>query len=218
MRTHIDNALVAYGTGGFIDVARFRIHEIRHIVPLLLESIPRIIALFFLGVVAWRELPFAAPEALSRYLRTIATVGVLGGAAAQIVVFAEREGWLTLRELVRDVLTGFGDIALALGYAAAIILLARRPSLKRVAHPFACAGRAALTNYLVQSIIFDGLFYGYGAGLFGRLGPAAAVGLGTAFYALQLAFSTAWFQRFRFGPVEWVWRSLTYGVWQPFRS
>ncbi len=63
-------------------------------------------------------------------------------------------------------------------------------------------------------MLFGFLFYGYGAGLFRRLGPAASAGLGVVVYCAQLALSRAWFTRFRFGPVEWLWRSLSYGARQ----
>jgi uncharacterized protein len=75
----------------------------------------------------------------------------------------------------------------------------------------------ALTNYLAQSVVLSLLFYGYGLGLYGRLGSAAGAGIGLALYAGQVAFSCAWLRRYRFGPVEWVWRSLTYGRGQPMR-
>ena len=70
-------------------------------------------------------------------------------------------------------------------------------------------------NYLTQSVIFSALFYGFGFGLFGRLGSAVAALLGLVVFAAQLAASDWWLERFRFGPTEWLWRSLTYGRWQP---
>jgi uncharacterized protein len=75
----------------------------------------------------------------------------------------------------------------------------------------------ALTNYLSQSVIFSSVFYGWGLGQFGQIGVMPALAGGTLFYILQLLGSRWWLQRFHFGPVEWLWRSLTYGHWQPFR-
>ena len=215
MSEHIRNALRVYGSGDFMDVARFRIHEIRHIAPLLLMTLPRTIGLFFLGVVAWRERLFEAPEQRLKTLRAIAALGIFGGGAMGLATFAASEGWLAIGDTLWRVVAGVSQIALALGYAAAIILLARRPSAGRALGPFASLGRAALTNYIAQSVLFGRLFYGYGAGLFGRLGPAAAAGLGLVVYAFQVILSRAWFRRFRFGPLEWLWRSLSYGAPQP---
>ena len=78
-------------------------------------------------------------------------------------------------------------------------------------------GRMALTNYLLQSVISLLFFYGYGLGLMGRWAPRRSVALALAIFALQVVLSHLWLARFRFGPAEWVWRSLTYGRAQPMR-
>ena len=78
-------------------------------------------------------------------------------------------------------------------------------------------GRMALTNYLMQSIVLGWVFYGYGFGLFGRIGPVAAAAIGVAIYMMQVYLSRLYLQRFRFGPFEWLWRSLSYGFRQPMR-
>jgi len=106
---------------------------------------------------------------------------------------------------------------LALAYAAALLLWLRGPRARPLAAPIAAAGQMALTNYLAQSICLSLIFYGYGLGLSARLGSAPAALLGLALYAVQLAVSGAWLRRYRFGPVEWLWRSLTYGRRQPMR-
>jgi uncharacterized protein len=76
-------------------------------------------------------------------------------------------------------------------------------------------GRMAFTNYLVQSLVFGWMFYGYGLGLFDRLNVTTAFAIGVVVYAIQVAFSVYWLERYRYGPIEWLWRSLMYGVWQP---
>jgi uncharacterized protein len=73
----------------------------------------------------------------------------------------------------------------------------------------------ALSNYLAQSILFGLFFYGFGFGLFGRLGSAITALIGIAVYLGQLVASYVWLQHYRFGPAEWMWRSLTYGCRQP---
>jgi uncharacterized protein len=75
----------------------------------------------------------------------------------------------------------------------------------------------AFTNYLMQSLIFGWLFYGYGLGLFGKLGVTAALAIGIGVYVAQVAFSAVWLQRYRYGPIEWLWRVVMYGTWQPFQ-
>jgi uncharacterized protein len=80
----------------------------------------------------------------------------------------------------------------------------------------AACGRMALTNYLIQSIVFGFVFYGYGLGLFGHLGSAPVACIGIMFYIAQVYASRVWLTRFLFGPFEWLWRSLAYGRRQPF--
>ena len=66
-----------------------------------------------------------------------------------------------------------------------------------------------------QSAIFGFIFYGFGFGLFGQLSVSAALAIGTAVYASQVLLSQYWLRHFRFGPIEWIWRSAMYGQWQP---
>jgi len=116
-----------------------------------------------------------------------------------------------------DLLFALGTVALALGYAATIILVAQTPRGKAALMPLAAVGRLALTVYLTQTLMFTTLFYGYGFGQAFRLGPAAVTAWATLFFAVQVVACEWWLRRFRFGPMEWLWRSLTYLKWQPMR-
>ncbi|XSC48326.1 DUF418 domain-containing protein [Bradyrhizobium sp. RDT10] len=95
--------------------------------------------------------------------------------------------------------------------------VANLESGKRLLGWAAPLGRMAFTNYLAQSLIFGWIFYGYGLGLFGRLGVATALAIGVAVYVGQVFFSAWWLDRYRYGPVEWLWRTLMYGAAQPMR-
>ena len=119
--------------------------------------------------------------------------------------------------LVGDLIVAFGTVALALGYAATIVLAAQTPRGKAFLAPLAGVGRLALTVYLTQTLIFTTLFYGYGFGQAFRLGPAAVTVWTVLIFAVQVVACHWWSKRFRFGPVEWLWRSLTYLKWQPLR-
>jgi uncharacterized protein len=96
-------------------------------------------------------------------------------------------------------------------YMGVVVLLAQRPAWRAAMSPLAPVGRMPLTNYLMQSVIATTLFYGYGFGLYYRIGPAVGVLIAFAIYAVQVAYSAWWMARFRFGPMEWLWRTLTYG-------
>ena len=75
----------------------------------------------------------------------------------------------------------------------------------------------ALTNYLLQTVICTLIFYNYGLGLYGKVGPALGLVLTVAIFLVQIPLSAWWLKRFRFGPMEWLWRSLTYAKLQPMR-
>src|SRR5262249_18429776 len=111
----------------------------------------------------------------------------------------------------------FGGPLLCFAYASGLALLVARDSWRRRLAPLATAGRMALTNYLLQSLLCATLFYGYGAGLLGRFGAAAGGALTVAILAAELALSTLWLRHFSYGPAEWLWRSLTYLRAQPTR-
>ena len=83
---------------------------------------------------------------------------------------------------------------------------------------FAAVGRTALSNYLLQSSLINVIFMGWGFGLYQRLGPGLTMTLSIPLYAALMALSVWWIRRFRYGPAEWVWRTLTYGTWQPMRA
>jgi uncharacterized protein len=103
----------------------------------------------------------------------------------------------------------------AVAYLAIATLLLEHDRWRRWLGAFAPVGRMALTNYLAQSVICIAIFYG--GGLVGRTGPAASVAIACAIFAVQMVYSRWWLAHYRFGPMEWVWRSLTYGRMQAMK-
>jgi uncharacterized protein len=130
-------------------------------------------------------------------------------------------GWATMIDwfwFASNVLFVLAAWSLALGYGAGIVLLSQRDYWGKGLSPLQAVGRMALTNYLLQTLICTTLFYSYGFGLYGKVGPVDAFLLAIAIYLFQVVFSLLWIHRFRFGPAEWLWRSLTYGRLQPMRN
>jgi uncharacterized protein len=208
---HIVQATMAYGRGGFMDVLAFRIREIPAMLPLLVEIFPRTIALFLFGALAWRSGILQRASEHKRLLLGIAIGGVLfGGVLTVAAQWRDLFVWPS-----REVMERFGGIALASGYASGIVGLTSVPAGQRMLAWAAPVGRMAFTNYLGQSLILGWIFYGYGFGLFGKLSVSAAFTVGVVIYAMQAAVSAWWLGRYRYGPVEWLWRSLMYGSWQP---
>jgi len=111
----------------------------------------------------------------------------------------------------------FGSILVAFGHIGAVLLIVKSGALQAVAQRFAAVGRMALSNYLMHSLVMTSLFYGYGLGLYAELPRVGQQGIVAVLIGLQLLLSPWWLKHFRFGPAEWLWRSLTYGQRQPMR-
>ena len=110
-----------------------------------------------------------------------------------------------------------GSIFVALGHIAAVMLIVKSGALQGLMTKFTAVGRMAFTNYLMHSVVMTTIFYGYGFGLFGQVERSAQMGIVVAMLAVQLWLSPIWLRHYRFGPAEWLWRSLTYGRMQPMR-
>lgn len=114
-------------------------------------------------------------------------------------------------ELALMVPEELGVIALTASYLAGLVLLMQRPMWQRRLTSLVPIGQTALSCYLMQSLICAFVFHGWGLGLLGRVGPALCIPLSVAIFAAQIIASRRWLTRFRFGPFEWLWRSLTHG-------
>jgi uncharacterized protein len=110
----------------------------------------------------------------------------------------------------------WASLLVALGWIG-LIMLACRASLLGITRPLAAVGRMAFSNYILQTLVCTTIFYGHGLGLFGQLERTPQLLIVIAVCALQLTISPLWLRHFRFGPLEWVWRSLVYLQRQPFR-
>ncbi len=100
---------------------------------------------------------------------------------------------------------------LSLGYMAVLTMLSFKPGWQPWLGRLGWVGRMPLTNYLMQSVMGTTLFYSFGFRLFGRVGPALGLLVSLAIFGVQVIYSRWWLERFRFGPLEWLWRAITYG-------
>jgi uncharacterized protein len=191
------------------------------------ESSLAIFSMFLLGLYVGRARILHQITPHLPLIRRVFAWGMgIGGLSALIEWWLERKfGYAVFSEntasngvrFLGDILFAYGSTALALGYGAAIVLLAQRPGWQPVLRPLQNLGRMALTVYLSGTVMFTTLFYGYGFGQLFLLGPAATMAYAILFFIVQLLFCTWWLGRFRFGPAEWLWRSLTYLKLQPLR-
>ncbi|HJQ10834.1 MAG TPA: DUF418 domain-containing protein [Gemmatimonadaceae bacterium] len=174
---------------------------------------PKVLGMFVLGLWTVRRgialEPAAHRATLMRWMLLGWSIGLPANILAALVF--ERATYLPPSALgfLGTALQGIGVPLLAIGYAASVALLV--VSGARFMSLFAPVGRMALTNYLMHSIICTALAYGWGFGMWWRTGAATAMAIAVAIIAVQIPLSALWLSRFRYGPVEWIWRRLTYG-------
>lgn len=211
---HVAMANQIYSTGTHLEVFRFNVQELELFLPLHVFVFPRTLALILFGAFMWRTGVLRQAMMYRWKIFGAAVAGIVGGIALTYASRAEIFGGWGSLGLLLQALT---PIVFACGYGAFVIWLAQFSSARGILAPFAAVGRMAFTNYILQSVIFGFVFFGYGLGLFGHMAASPALLLGVLVYCAQAALSTVWLRRFRFGPVEWLWRTLMYGRIQPMR-
>lgn len=199
LQAHVEEATLVYAHGSYAEILAFSVRELRLMLPLHLNVFPRTVGLILLGACIWKSGMLRDERSSERHSLALFGVGatLLG---------------LLLALVGERILSGMvAPIVLALGYGALFYTLAKTHPFDRLMHPIAALGRMAFTNYILQSVILGFVFFGFGLGLFGKMGAAEGLGLACVLYAAQAALSLVWLRRFRFGPLEWVWRVLMYG-------
>jgi uncharacterized protein len=176
--------------------------------------LPKILAMFLFGMYAYRRGFFQNLAAYRPFLRRVLIYGLALGLIGNIAM-----AWLAGNEapfppspmgLAGVIGYSFGVPSLALFIIASIATLWQRDTWRPGLGYLAPVGRMALTNYLLQTVICVTLFYGYGFGLFGKFGALQATLTALAIFACQIVLSSVWFRYFAYGPMEWIWRQLTY--------
>lgn len=170
----------------------------------------KVLGVFLIGFVVGRGALLADLARRRRLLGLVLLIGaVIGLHANAALALLWEDQWE--RPVLTAAIYAAGVVPLGLAYAAGVCLLWLRPWGRRLLGVFAPVGRTALTNYLLQTAIGIGVFYGVGLGLAGTMGPTAWSGFAVAVFALQVVASALWLRAFRYGPMEWLWRRLTYG-------
>jgi uncharacterized protein len=182
---------------------------------------PELLALFLIGLYCGRRRLFHDPRPhvprIRRSIGWLLAAGIVGNA---LLVVGKQYGDPGLPSLYGWIMTvgqTLGAPAMTAFYVCLVALLLQRERWRRRLAPLGFVGRMALTNYIMHSVVFTMISYSYGLGLFGQVGPALGLVLATAMFLVQIPLSRWWLTRFRFGPLEWLWRSLTYLRPQPLR-
>ena len=218
--------VAGYLQPGWWDVLVVRLGHYAHELPGFLPALLLAFLNLLLGLALWRSGILRDPAASRDRLRRAApwlvilalVTGLLHLYSRPLFEFILAHGGWT-KPLVYPVALSqiYGYQLMALAYGALLLLAWLRPGGRRILRAFAPAGRMALSNYLAQSLVMTAVYSGWGLGLYGKVGPAANLGMCVLFFAAQVVLSRWWLERFCFGPVEWLWRCVSYARRQPFR-
>lgn len=177
-----------------------------------------VLSMMLLGMAFMKLGILTAQRSDAFYLRMIIG-GYLVGLPVNIL-----GGWLVVRSNFDPAIQGFaaglydiGRLSVACGHLGVVLWLCRKPQFGPVMRRLGAVGQMALTNYVMQSVVCAFLFTGYGFSLYGRLERYQLYYVVVAIWVVQLIISPIWLKHFRFGPMEWCWRSLTYWKRQPMR-
>jgi len=216
---HVAAEMNAY-RGGWLE-------QMAHRVPLFFEFSTVFFLMFFwrpagvmlLGMALYKVGALSAQRS-ARFYAALIALGALVG--VPLIVYGvrlnEAAGWdMRWSFFHGQQLNYWGSVLVSLGYVGLVMLVCKSGALGWLTARLAAVGQMAFTNYLLHTIICTTIFYGHGLGYFGYVERTGQILIVFAVWAFQLVVSPIWLRYYRFGPFEWLWRSLTYGSPQPFR-
>lgn len=216
------NAEIAAFRGGWLEQMPYRVEGALELetTVFLVYFLWRAGGLMLVGMGLYQLGVLVAARSASFYRRTV-LAGLAAGlpAIAAGMAYNWSGGFAWERSMFQGTLFNYvGSVGVSLAYVGLVMLAVKAGRFPRLQRRLAATGRMALTNYVGQSVLCTFVFYGHGLGLFEQVGAVGQMGVVLAVWTLQLAWSPWWLRRFRFGPLEWLWRTLVYMKRQPMKA
>lgn len=208
----IDRAYSVYPVGSFWEITQQRIHDMKFMGGSLIFIGPNVFAMFLIGLYLGKKRFFHELENNLNVLKKIfiwgLIIGLIGNFVYATLILDLERFKPTIELFVASFFQMIGVPALSLFYISAICMLV----IKKInfIKYIAAAGRMALSNYFMQSIICTLIVYGYGLGMFSKISKTEGLIITVLIYLVQIVIANVWFKKFQFGPLEWVWRKFTY--------
>ena len=213
-----NEAMNTYTTGSWMAIATMRFEEFKGLIFSLPGWWADLLISFLLGAWCWRKNIFTAIAEHRNLLKRVLLWGGAIGLTTNLLITIIRPLHLAgVPSSVASLAWFAGKYTLGYAYLAGLALLYDGGHLKGFFKALAPVGRMAMTNYLMHSVVFTLVFNSYGLGLMGRFGETITFLMGLSLFLIQIPLSKWWLTRFRFGPCEWLWRTLTYRKMQPMR-
>lgn len=217
----LDEAIVVYREGSFSQLVVFRaVNELPYVIISLVVWIPAVLAFFLCGLYTGKRGIFKDISGNTAFFKKIRNIGLPVGFLFMIFYFLVETGTLPVGTLFWHSVLAMSNYAASLflfpAYVATVMLALQEERYKKLLSPLANTGRMALSNYLSQTVICIFLFYGFGFGFYAKTNAAVGIIIVLAIFFIQIIWSNLWLKKFKYGPMEWLWRVLTYKKVQPF--
>jgi uncharacterized protein len=210
----LERSIQIYSQGTYSEIMQERIREWTDLNRYFLFFLFGLLPMFLFGTYAAKKRPFMSKSLWKIWGLTL----VLGvGSKLLPVLFFSVKGEDWRYDTAMSWSYEFGGAMMSIFYMCTIVLLYRKGKFKRLFNFFRIVGRMAFTNYLTQSVIATFIFYSYGLGLYGQYGPLTGVVIAVLIFTCQVLFSKWWLYKYYMGPLEWLWRTLTYGKKQKLK-
>lgn len=189
-----------------------------------LFAYPLVYVWWTVGIMLWGmaayKMGIISNERSKSYYWILMCTSLIAGFALVLsgVYYIEIHDWAREVSHIWRLFNYFGALLVATGYVSAVLLICKYFRDSFIVETLALIGRTALSNYLLQTVIATTIFFGHGFGLFGETSSLFQVGVVIGIWILQIALTRVWMGRYKFGPVEWLWRTLTYGERQPLKK
>ncbi|SEM30624.1 uncharacterized protein SAMN04487786_1661 [Paenisporosarcina quisquiliarum] len=204
----IEASIVAYGQGSWGDIFSQRLADWLYMSGnglIIISMLFTIVPFLLLGAAAAKWKLIERARELKVFWIITVLVTLIAGTAIKWLPYLTEANLFTMS--VQDT---FGGPLQAIAYAGVIAMVCSIPIGAKILSPISKAGRMSMTIYLMQSIIATTIFYSYGFGLYGKIDISTGTWMAVGIFALQIVFAEFWFMKFKQGPVELLWRKLTY--------
>lgn len=204
----IEASIVAYGQGSWGDIFSQRLADWLYMSGnglIVISMLFTIVPFLLLGAAAAKWKLIERARELKVYWMITVLVMLIVGTVIKWLPYLLEANLFTMG--IQDT---FGGPLQAIAYAGIIALVCSIPFAAKILSPISKVGRMSMTTYLMQSIIATTIFYAYGFGLYGKIDLSTGTWMAIGIYAFQVVFAEIWFTKFKQGPVEMLWRKLTY--------
>ena len=185
-----------------------------------MQTFWRAISMMLLGLALFKWQVLSAKRSHGWYLRLTLgglMLGILLSSSGVVLNF--RMQWsMEFSMFLGKQFNYLGSVLTALGYVGLVMLLVKSSSFPTIKNTLAAVGRMAFSNYILMTLICTFLFYGHGLGWFGSVQRTVQALMVLGIWMVILIISPLWLRTFRYGPLEWLWRRLTYGNWPPLKK